>query len=303
MKSIVKLAELRDHGIEMFLEIIEVLNKYDLEYWLDYGTLLGAVREGMIIPWDGEFDISTWDDNINLESNMWKDIIKLGYSIDFGEYNIKILKKKCNIGAFKIDLHRYRRINNEAIYLYGKIPKTNIIIKSYLKLLNLLKQFLKVDDDYKCNFSDIYQLIQENLKYSIPGIDNKNIHFKFGKFYYEPFSIEIDNKKFQKRTLQNIKHPFSKFIISIISFLPLFLRIFIFKVLKIFHSKIDFTYNVTINVPNFYFNNLSIISFCGTTFKCPSRKEEYLKRVYGVDWRIPRSSWEISVDSPTYKKK
>ena len=48
--------KLREKSVEMFLEVTETLNKHNITYWLDFGTLLGAVREKKIIEWDGDID-------------------------------------------------------------------------------------------------------------------------------------------------------------------------------------------------------------------------------------------------------
>ena len=43
---------------EQLLEITEILNKHDVFYWIDSGTLLGIVREGKLLSGDIDIDIS-----------------------------------------------------------------------------------------------------------------------------------------------------------------------------------------------------------------------------------------------------
>ncbi|KAF0362060.1 LicD family protein [Pediococcus acidilactici] len=43
---------------EILTEVVKVLDKYDLKYYMIAGTLLGAVRHKGFIPWDDDMDIA-----------------------------------------------------------------------------------------------------------------------------------------------------------------------------------------------------------------------------------------------------
>ena len=51
------LKDMQDLCIELMVFLDNICKKYDIEYWLDYGSLLGPVRHGGFLPWDDDVDL------------------------------------------------------------------------------------------------------------------------------------------------------------------------------------------------------------------------------------------------------
>ena len=57
--------------------VVKVCEKHKLDYWIDFGTLLGAVRHGGFVPWDDDIDLGMMRSDFNKLLDVLNDEIKL----------------------------------------------------------------------------------------------------------------------------------------------------------------------------------------------------------------------------------
>lgn len=102
--------------LKILKEVDRICKKHNLVYWIDFGTLLGAVRHQGYIPWDDDIDICMLRD-------------------DYQRF-IEIFNKECNIDDLKASLYSHQS------------GKANLIKVVHKKINNLFVDIFPVDIGY-----------------------------------------------------------------------------------------------------------------------------------------------------------
>lgn len=104
-----------------------VCRKHNLNYWLDYGTLLGAYRHELFIPWDDDLDVGMMaKDFIHFSKVINREIKKHGLEKNIHFSPIKKLEKISSCHFINWNLHQTLE-NYYPIWIFS--PMTTHVLK------------------------------------------------------------------------------------------------------------------------------------------------------------------------------
>jgi len=116
--------------VEDFKILKEILDKYNIKYWLECGTLLGAVREGRIIPWDDDIEFGIMDSEVEKLNSALPEISEKGFKVR--KAPLPILKYAFKRSEYGIDA-----------WVFSESDENNFAASLYqMSLNNLSAQFL-----------------------------------------------------------------------------------------------------------------------------------------------------------------
>lgn len=93
-----------DKAIGDLREIKNILDNANVRYWLDHGSLLGAVRDGRFILWDNDIDLSIMSAEIDKIVEEIPEIERRGFRIIVTDFNIEVYRSSVPINIMVMRL-------------------------------------------------------------------------------------------------------------------------------------------------------------------------------------------------------
>lgn len=117
-------------GAEMLRIVCRILDENGLVYWLDYGTLLGAVRHKGYIPWDDDLDIAMTREDYDVACEILpKELEKYGIKVtepNDERIGITIWKAGLIMDIFPLD-----NVDESSVATYDELRDKTIEFRKY----------------------------------------------------------------------------------------------------------------------------------------------------------------------------
>ncbi len=184
--------KVQSHQLNMALEVDRICKKYNINYFIEGGTLLGAVRHKGFIPWDDDLDIDMLRED-------YDKFIQVAQKEFGNKYFLQTLETEPHYGLAFAKIRE-----NDTLYIEEMSQNVDINAGIYIDIFPIDNvsnhMFLNKLIMKKMVFYRMILLIKQ--KYNISANTKKNIFIlKILKLFSKLFSI-----KFIKHRIYKIEH-------------------------------------------------------------------------------------------------
>ncbi len=172
-----------EKAVAALRKIKNILDKNKINYWLDEGTLLGAVREKKLIEWDHDVDLSIWYKDLEKIKPLFNEINKTGLQVCFfeGKKHVDLVGK-----GFKIDINLYHLKDVKATRIWYEQNKLGDFLDYFIWVM-LIKNAETKTSIIPLFITKLFLKISNKLPVSM----KKNISKTLFKIYEEKGSKSI----------------------------------------------------------------------------------------------------------------
>ena len=160
----------------MLESVAKILVNCDIQYWLEGGTLLGIRREGRLLPWDNDIDVSMMVNQSHKLNSFYGALKKSGFRVKTRTFNQ-------NSSYFKqVDL---RMIKIRERRFFGLIKGT-VCLDVFIKYPNEDNSYWEIDNKTKFVPSKFYNAFKtisfKNHNYLIPELTDDYLTYRYGNW-------------------------------------------------------------------------------------------------------------------------
>ena len=268
--------EFKDHTVKMLVEFTDFLEKNNLRYVLDYGTLLGCIRHKGYIPWDDDIDLAMPREDYEKMCNILK---SQDYTIS-GTIKLGDVRSKYSTHTF-----------------FGKVVDVNTLAEDKLRLEKFrypiwidIFPYDKTPKDLKVimETKDYYDKTVANAMYPLFPHENQNIVKKIASKMLEPFvDTRLNAVRKKVMALQSLNK--SNYYFDFANDL---------KSCREYGSSrkslTDFCYDKK------FFDDFIYKEFEGHKFRVPKAYDAHLKDLFGNYMELPPKEKQIAHTISTY---
>ncbi len=202
-------------ALKMLATTTQILDDYKIKYVLDFGTLLGIIRESRLLPWDSDLDISIAEDDV-------EEFLKIKWKMWLAGYRIKLLYFKRDTGPYKKGEIRIIKIQERLLLILRKHSMMDVFVKrknknEYSYVVGANHSYLKTTP--KKFHESRTQITFKEKKYSIPKDYDGYLTYVYGDWrkpvkegwdFRESDNCTREIYRFQKKG----KNPFAKLFVN-----------------------------------------------------------------------------------------
>lgn len=155
-------------------DVTHLFEASGIQFWLEGGTLLGIRREGRLLPWDNDLDISIHEDQVHKLGSLFLSLKKNNYRVRTRQFTE-------NSNFFKN--RNLRMIKIRKSYFFGLV-KGKVCLDVFIKYTSDQKTYWEIAGKVKNVPTKFYtsfsKISFKNKSYTIPEFTDEYLTYRYG---------------------------------------------------------------------------------------------------------------------------